>query len=78
MHEIKIPKMGQSTVEVDLISWLVKTGDRVEPGTLLAEVESEKATIEIESDVAGVVVEFLVGAGDVTEVGAVICRIRRS
>lgn len=76
MLEVKIPKMGQSTVEVDLITWLIKQGDRVEKGTPLAEVESEKVTLEIESDAAGVVEELLVQAGDVTEVGAIICRIR--
>ena len=76
MFEVKIPKMGQSTVEVDLTAWLVKQGERVEKGAPLAEVESEKVTLEIESEVAGVVDELLVQAGDVTEVGAVICRIR--
>ncbi|RYG09127.1 MAG: biotin/lipoyl-binding protein [Burkholderiales bacterium] len=76
MHDIKIPKMGQSTVEVDLAKWLVKAGDRVEKGTVLAEVESEKVTLEIESDVAGVVDALLVGENEATEVGVVICRIQ--
>ncbi|MCK9510796.1 MAG: hypothetical protein M0R28_06180 [Pigmentiphaga sp.] len=74
-HEIKIPKMGQSTVEVDLINWLVEEGQRVAAGAILAEIESEKATVEIESDVAGTVSEIRVRAGDTTEVGATICVI---
>lgn len=68
--------MGQSTVEVDLTAWRVKAGDRVEAGTVLADVESEKVTLEIEAPVAGTVEELLVGENEVTEVGVVICRIR--
>lgn len=75
MHEVKIPKMGQSTVEVDLAAWHVKVGDRVEAGTALADIESEKTTVEIEAEVAGIVEEILVQAGETTEVGTTICHI---
>ena len=75
MIEMKIPKMGMSTVEVDVMKWHVAVGDKVQPGQLLVEIESEKATMEMESEVAGTVAEILVQAGDVTEVGTVVCRI---
>jgi pyruvate/2-oxoglutarate dehydrogenase complex dihydrolipoamide acyltransferase (E2) component len=70
--EIRIPKMGMSTVEVDILSVLVKPGDRVEVGQPLVEVESEKATFMVESDVAGTVAEVRVEEEDICEVGDVI------
>jgi pyruvate/2-oxoglutarate dehydrogenase complex dihydrolipoamide acyltransferase (E2) component len=73
--EVMIPKMGMATEEVDLTKWLVAVGDRVEPGTPLCEVESEKTTIAIEAEQAGVVAQILVEADTPTAVGKVICRI---
>jgi len=73
--DVMIPKMGMSTEEVDLVKWLVAVGDRVEPGTPLCEVESEKTTIAVEAEQAGVVTEILVEADSLTEVGAIICRL---
>ncbi|RWL38991.1 MAG: hypothetical protein EOR73_32335 [Mesorhizobium sp.] len=75
MFEVRIPKMGASTVEVDLTKWYVSVGTSVVPGQILAEVESEKTNIEIEAETAGVVAEILVDEGSATEVGIVICRI---
>lgn len=72
---VKVPKMGQATVEVEVIAWHVGVGDAVAPGTVLAEIESEKTAIELESEIAGTIVEVLVGEGEETRVGAVICRI---
>ena len=45
--DIKIPKMGQATVEVEIIAWHVSPGSIVAPGSILAEIESEKTTIEL-------------------------------
>ncbi|MBM3516680.1 MAG: acyltransferase [Alphaproteobacteria bacterium] len=75
MHDVVIPKLGQATVEVDVIAWRVAVGDRVEPGTIVAEVESEKTTVEIEAGAPGRVAEIVVPAPSPTVVGAVICRI---
>ncbi|MER8747646.1 hypothetical protein NKH54_32190 [Mesorhizobium sp. M1004] len=76
MLEVRIPKMGASTVDVDLTKWHVSVGTSVVPGQILAEVESEKTNIEIEAETAGVVAEILVDEGAVTGVGTVICRIK--
>ena len=76
--DIKIPKMGQATVEVEIIAWHVSPGSIVAPGSILAEIESEKTTIELESEVSGVVQEILVEADSETTVGAVVCRIKTS
>jgi pyruvate/2-oxoglutarate dehydrogenase complex dihydrolipoamide acyltransferase (E2) component len=75
MIDVRVPKMGMSTVEVDLMKWLVQPGQRVEQGTLLAEIESEKTTLEIEAEVAGTISELLVAEGQTIEVGTVLCRI---
>ncbi|MER8950120.1 biotin/lipoyl-containing protein [Mesorhizobium sp. M0809] len=76
MIEVRIPKMGASTVEVDLTKWHVSTGSHVVAGQVLAEIESEKTTIEIEAEIAGVVEEICLPEGSSTEVGTVICRIK--
>ncbi|MBI3030708.1 MAG: biotin attachment protein [Candidatus Rokubacteria bacterium] len=72
MHEIRIPKLGMDTLECDVKAWLVKVGDRVSPGAPLLEVETEKADVVIEAEVAGVVVEIKVPAGQTTPVGSVV------
>lgn len=72
MTNVHIPKAGMSTVEVDITAVLVQSGDRVEAGQPLIEIESEKTTFEIEAPVAGLVVEVRVSAGDICEVGDVV------
>jgi pyruvate/2-oxoglutarate dehydrogenase complex dihydrolipoamide acyltransferase (E2) component len=78
MIDVKVPKMGMSTVEVDLMKWLVAPGQKVEAGAILAEVESEKTTLEIEAEVAGTIAEILVAEGTTVEVGTVLCRIAQN
>jgi pyruvate dehydrogenase E2 component (dihydrolipoamide acetyltransferase) len=73
--DVHIPKAGMSTVEVDVIAVHVAPGDAVEPDTVLIEVESEKATFEVEAGHAGTVRELLVREGDEARVGDVIARI---
>ena len=73
--KVVIPKMGMSTVEVDLINWFVKAGDKVNIGDPLAEVESEKANYTIESEVAGTVTEILVELHSTVDVGTAVCSI---
>lgn len=75
VHEVVVPKMGMSSTDVDILNWLVTVGAEIMPGTPLVEVESEKAIVTIESEVAGVVAEILVAEGSVADVGAVICRV---
>lgn len=75
MIDVHIPKMGMSTVEVDIVEVHVAVGDRVEPGTILVEVQSEKANFEVEAGASGTVRELLVAEGDEANVGDVIARI---
>ena len=75
MRDVRIPKLGMSTVEVDVLHVLVRPGQRVAAGDVLVEIESEKANYEIEADVGGTVTDVLVQEGDVKEVGDVVARI---
>jgi pyruvate dehydrogenase E2 component (dihydrolipoyllysine-residue acetyltransferase) len=75
MIEVRIPKGGMSTVEVDVVAVHVAAGDAVEPSTVVIEVESEKATFDVEAGQAGTVREVLVREGDEARVGDVVARI---
>ena len=75
--EIRIPKLGMATVEVDVVKWYVRVGDVVERGTPLAELESEKTAMVVESDISGLVVEILTPEGTIANVGDVLCTIRK-
>lgn len=77
MIDVHIPKAGMSTVEVDVVAVCVAPGDPVEPSTILIEVESEKATFEVEAGHAGIVREVLVQEGDEARVGDVVARIEQ-
>ena len=75
MIEVRIPKGGMSTVEVDVVAVHVAAGDAVEPSTVVIEVESEKATFDVEAGHAGTVREVLVREGDEARVGDVVARL---
>jgi len=78
VEDVIVPKMGMSSDEVDVLEWHVGVGDAVSVGTPLVDVESEKAVLTIESELAGVVAEIIADRGATVEVGKVICRIRRA
>ena len=75
MTDVYIPKMGMSTVEVDIVELRVSVGSEVAPGDPLVEIEGDKATYTITCEVAGVVTEVLVEEGGVSRVGDVVIRI---
>ncbi len=59
--EVFMPRLGDEMVEGAIVEWLRKEGDRVEKGDPLLLVETGKATLEVEAEVAGVVKKILVG-----------------
>jgi len=74
--QVKLPAMSPTMEEGTLASWLVKPGDVVKPGQVIAEIETDKATMELESDEGGTVVSLEVAAGsDGVKVGTVIALI---
>ena len=75
--EMKIPSPGESISEVEIAQWLVETGDYVEKDQAIAEIDSDKATLELPAEVSGKI-ELLAEDGDVVEVGQVVCKIDTS
>jgi pyruvate/2-oxoglutarate dehydrogenase complex dihydrolipoamide acyltransferase (E2) component len=75
MHDLTVPKMGMDTTEVEILQWKVNIGDKIKKGDPVAEIEFEKATADVESDVAGSVMEILFKVGEIVKVGSIICRI---
>lgn len=75
--EMKMPSPGESITEVEVAQLLVENGDVVELDQPIAEIDSDKATLELNAEVAGKI-EFLVGEGDTVEVGQVVCKIDTS
>lgn len=69
---IEMPKFGYDMVNGTVSGWLKKVGDKVARGDAIAEIETEKATVEMESTVTGVLVEIIAPAGTELPVGAVI------
>ena len=76
MTEIKLPAMSPTMEEGTLAKWLVAEGDTVKPGDVLAEIETDKATMELEADDGGVVAKIHVPAGsEAVKVGTLIATI---
>ncbi len=74
--ELKMPALSPTMEEGTLAKWLVKAGDSVKSGDILAEIETDKATMEFEAIDEGVVTEILVAEGsEGVKVGTVIARI---
>jgi 2-oxoglutarate dehydrogenase E2 component (dihydrolipoamide succinyltransferase) len=74
MIEIKVPTVGESINEVTLIKWLKKDGDYVERDEVIAELESEKATFEVNAEQAGVL-NTVGHEGDTLNIGQVLAKI---
>lgn len=72
--EIKVPTVGESISEVTLAKWLRKDGDVVKQDEVLCEMESEKATFELNAEKAGVL-KIIAKEGDTLQIGAVACTI---
>jgi len=74
MIEIKVPTVGESISEVSLAKWLKKDGAWVERDEVLAEIESEKATFEINAEKSGML-KIKAQEGDTLAIGDVVCSI---
>ncbi|MEN8776292.1 MAG: 2-oxoglutarate dehydrogenase complex dihydrolipoyllysine-residue succinyltransferase [Polaribacter sp.] len=72
--EMKVPSPGESITEVEIATWLVEDGDYVEKDQPIAEVDSDKATLELPAEESGIVT-LKAEEGDTVEVGAVVCLI---
>jgi 2-oxoisovalerate dehydrogenase E2 component (dihydrolipoyl transacylase) len=71
-YEYRLPDIGEGIAEAELVGWHVKPGDRVEDGTMLADIMTDKATVEIEAPVSGVITEQFGDVGDTVAIGSVL------
>ncbi|HZW27657.1 MAG TPA: 2-oxoglutarate dehydrogenase complex dihydrolipoyllysine-residue succinyltransferase [Trueperaceae bacterium] len=76
--DVKVPAAGESISEVIIGSWLKSVGDPVAVDEPIVEVETDKATLEVPSPIAGVLTEQLFAPGDTVPVGAVVARVDES
>ncbi len=72
--EMKVPSPGESITEVEIAQWLVEDGDYVEKDQAIAEVDSDKATLELPAEMSGTIT-LKADEGDAVTVGAVVCLI---
>ena len=75
--EMKVPSPGESITEVEIATWLVSDGDYVEKDQAIAEVDSDKATLELPAEASGIIT-LKAEEGDAVAVGQVVCLIDTS
>ena len=75
--EMKVPSPGESITEVEIAEWLVQDGDYVEKDQAIAEVDSDKATLELPAEESGTIT-IKASEGDAVDVGSVVCLIDTS
>lgn len=76
MKDVLVPKWGLTMEEATLVKWLKNVGDEISEGEPIAQMETDKTSDEIESQVAGRIVEFLVEEGAIVEAGQAIARVQ--
>ena len=78
ISSIRVPDVGEGVAEVEIVTWHVKPGDHVREDDLLADVMTDKATVEIPSLFAGTVIDLGGAIGETLAVGGVLCRIEHA
>src|SRR5690349_7414744 len=73
--EFRLPDLGEGIAEGELVRWLVKPGDRVALDQAIAEVQTDKAVVELPAPVAGTIVSLGVAEGQVVPVGTLLVTI---
>ena len=70
-----LPKLGMNQEEGEIVSWLVSEGDTVSEGQPIVEIETDKATVEVEATADGVLARIVHGEGDIVPINGVIAVI---
>jgi len=78
VQDVKLPELGEGVTEGELVKWLVKPGDSVKADQAIAEVLTDKATVEVPSPQAGVVKDLKFKSGDVVKVGSTMITLQAS
>src|SRR5687767_15026347 len=71
-YEFKLPDIGEGIAEAEIVAWHVKVGDRIEEDQQIADMMTDKATVEMEAPVSGTVVELAGEVGDQIPIGSVL------
>src|SRR6476469_3394334 len=71
-YEFKLPDIGEGIAEAEIVAWHVKVGDQVGEDQQLADMMTDKATVDMESPVAGTVLEVAGEVGDMIPIGSVL------
>src|SRR5215203_7385488 len=74
-YEFKLPDIGEGIAEAEIVAWHVKVGDRIEEDQQIADMMTDKATVEMETPVAGKVVKLAGEVGDLIPIGSVLAVI---
>lgn len=72
MYEVTMPKMGMAMEDGEIVEWFIDEGTYVKEGDIVLSIMTEKATVEIESPISGLLVEIRAKQGDVVPIGEVI------
>ena len=75
--EMKVPSPGESISEVEIAEWLVENGDYVTKDQAIAEIDSDKATLELPAEESGII-NIIVSEGETVSVGDIVCHIDTS
>src|SRR5438874_12714759 len=75
MSEVNMPRLSDTMEEGTIARWLKKAGDEIKKGDILAEIETDKATMDLESYDAGVLEQILVSEGETVPIGQAIAHI---
>src|SRR6185369_4501455 len=75
VYQFKLPDIGEGIAEAEIVAWHVKVGDKVEEDQQLADMMTDKATVEMEGPVAGVVRKLAGEVGDQVAIGSVLVEI---
>ncbi|MEQ1641653.1 MAG: biotin/lipoyl-containing protein, partial [Novosphingobium sp.] len=67
-----LPDIGEGIAEAEIVAWHVKVGDRIEEDGKIADIMTDKATVEMESPVAGVVLSVAGAEGDMVAIGSAL------
>src|SRR5690606_3081465 len=71
-YTFRLPDIGEGIAEAEIVAWHVKIGDRVEEDQQVADMMTDKATVEMESPVTGIVVELAGEVGDQVAIGSAL------
>lgn len=72
MYEVTMPKMGMAMEDGEIVEWFVDEGAYVNEGDIVLSIMTEKATVEVESPISGLLVEIRAINGDIVPIGEVI------